>query len=80
MSFSFPYRRDPVTGLTTATPAPPRIPPHVAGTIALFEARGHTVQVRQTRGGSNRYTLDHERERNAFELSNRYAKLYEANR
>lgn len=73
---SYPYRRDPVTGLTTATPAPPYIPPSAQGTIALFEAKGHTVTVRQTRQGSNRYRLDQERERNALELSNRWRRLY----
>lgn len=72
---SYPYRRDPVTGLTTATPAP-YIPPSAQGTIALFEAKGHTVTVRQTRQGSNRYRLDQERERNALELSNRWRRLY----
>lgn len=74
-AFCFPYRRDAATGLTTATPF---IPPHPAGTIALFEARGHRVTVRQIRGGgSNRYTLDNERERTALELSNRFEALYE---
>lgn len=52
------------------------IPPSAAGTIALFEAKGHTVTVRQNKHGSNRYTLDSERERNAHELHSRYDRLY----
>lgn len=61
--------------VNTATPF---IPPHAAGTIALFVARGHSVKVRVTRGGSNRYTLDDERERTAQALSARFARLYES--
>ena len=75
MSLSYPYSRDPATGLTSA--ARPFIPPHAAGTIALFEQRGHTVAVRQTKGGSSRYKLDGERERTAAGLSSRFARLYE---
>ena len=53
------------------------IPPSAAGTIALFEVRGHVVTVRRNKHGSNRYRLDGERERTALELANRYARLYE---
>lgn len=53
------------------------IPPHAAGTIELFRQRGHTVTVRRTKSGSNRYTLDNERERTAAGLSSRFARLYE---
>ena len=52
------------------------IPPAAAGTIAMFEARGHTVIVRRNRYLSNRYTLDNERERTALELANRLRRLY----
>jgi len=61
---------------TPLEPAPLRIPPNVQGYLDLFAARGHTVKVRQNRHGSNRYTLDHERERTAFELCNRFDRLY----
>lgn len=61
------------TGVESAMPF---IPPHPAGIITLFEARGHRVVVRVNRHGSNRYTLDNERERTALELSNRYDRLY----
>lgn len=74
--FQYPYRRDAETGLTTATREKPFIPPSAQGTIAAFEARGHTVKVRRNKHGSSRYTLDCERERTALALSNRYAKLY----
>lgn len=53
-----------------------RLAPMPAATIQLFEERGHVIQVRRTRGGSNRYTLDSERERTALALSNRFARLY----
>lgn len=53
-----------------------RLAPMPAATIELFEQKGHMVSVRRTRGGSNRYTLDSERERTALALSNRYALLY----
>lgn len=52
------------------------IPPATAATIALLQARGHSVTVRVTRGNSNRYRLDDERERTALDLSNRYDRLY----
>jgi hypothetical protein len=54
-----------------------RMPPHPRGTVEMFRARGHTVTVRESRGGSLRYTLDGERERTALALSNRWHKLYE---
>jgi hypothetical protein len=54
-----------------------RMPPHPRGTVEMFRARGHTVTVRQSRGGSLRYTLDGERERTALALSDRWRRLYE---
>lgn len=55
-----------------------RLSPGPAGTVLMFRQRGHVVTVRELRNsGGFRYTLDNERERTAFELSNRYAKLYE---
>jgi hypothetical protein len=45
-----------------------RMPPHPRGTVEMFRARGHTVTVRESRGGSLRYTLDGERERTALAL------------
>ncbi len=53
------------------------VPPSAAGTIALFEQRGHIVTVRRNKHGSTRYRLDSERERTALELANRYSRLYE---
>jgi hypothetical protein len=54
-----------------------RMPPHPRGTVEMFRARGQTVTVRESRGGSLRYTLDGERERTALALSNRWRRLYE---
>ena len=48
-----------------------RMPPHPAGTVKMLRERGFVVTVRETRGGSLRYTIKNERERNAFQLSNR---------
>jgi hypothetical protein len=52
------------------------MPPMAQGTVKMLRDRGHTVAVRCNRNGSLRYTLDAERERTAFELSNRLRKLH----
>lgn len=55
-----------------------RLAPGPAGTVLMFRRRGHSVTVREVRNnGGFRYTLDSERERTAFELAQRYAKMYE---
>jgi hypothetical protein len=53
-----------------------RIPPMAQGAVQMLRDRGHAVTIRRNRNGSLRYTLDGERERSAFELSNRLRRLH----
>jgi hypothetical protein len=53
-----------------------RMPPLAQGTVKLLRDRGHCVAVRAISSGSLRYRLDGERERTAFELSNRLRRLH----
>jgi hypothetical protein len=62
--------------LCRAREAERRMPPMAQGTVQMLRDRDHTVTVRRNRFGSLRYTLDAERERTAFELSNRLRKLH----
>lgn len=48
------------------------IPPSVHGVIAAISPRGYSVSVRQTRNGSNRYSVNGARETDALTLIKRF--------
>ncbi len=48
------------------------IPPSAQGVITEISKRGWTVSVRQTRNGSNRYSVNGARETDALTLINRF--------